>query len=243
MLSRSAARPKCNSSPTATKQRNWLSSNIDAFPESMGSTFELIVNQSSPTIQLTRITDKVTVETWLQTIGLWPAPPRTSQVRTSVAGKTDVATRIRGPKDFWAGLLYAGIGAAAILIARDYSWGTGARIGPAYFPTMLGALLLFVGLASLVRGFVKKGEPIGAIAWKGMTFVTTATVAFGFLLRPAGLVIALVVLILVSAAGSVKFRFDWRALALMVVLITFCALVFVKGLGLPVPLLGTWFAD
>jgi hypothetical protein len=148
---------------------------------------------------------------------------------------------IRSPKDFWAGLLYAGFGAAAVLIAHDYNWGTGARIGPGYFPTMLGAILLLVGVASLVRSFVSRGEPIGAIAWKGLALVTTAVVLFGVLLRPAGLIVALVALILVSAAASSRFRFDWRALALMVVLIAFCALVFVTGLGLPVPLLGTWF--
>jgi hypothetical protein len=106
---------------------------------------------------------------------------------------------------------------------------------------VLGSLLLLIGVASLIRSFLVKGDPIGAIAWKGLFLVTLATVAFGILLRPAGLVAALVALILVSAAASVKFRIDWRALALMCGLILFCALVFAKGLGLPVPLLGTWF--
>jgi len=148
---------------------------------------------------------------------------------------------IRSPKDFWAGLLYAGFGAAAVLIARDYGMGSSSRMGPAYFPTTLGSLLLLIGVASLVRSFVVRGEPIGAIAWKGMFLVTLATVLFGVLLRPAGLVIALAALILVSAAASIKFRFDWRALSMMAGLIVFCGLVFVKGLGLPVSLLGTWF--
>ena len=96
---------------------------------------------------------------------------------------------IRSPKDFWAGLLYAGFGAAAVLIARDYGMGSSSRMGPAYFPTVLGSLLLLIGLASLIRSFFAKGEPIGAIAWKGMFLVTLATVLFGVLLRPAGLVV------------------------------------------------------
>ena len=150
---------------------------------------------------------------------------------------------IRSPKDFWAGVLYAAIGGAAIVIARDYGMGSSSRMGPAYFPTVLGGLLLLIGIASLVRSFFASGEPIGAIAWKGMFLVTLATVLFGVLLRPAGLVVALATLILVSAAASVKFRFDWRALTMMAGLILFCALVFVKGLGLPVALLGTWFGD
>jgi hypothetical protein len=148
---------------------------------------------------------------------------------------------IRSPKDFWAGLLYAGFGAAAVLIARDYAMGSSSRMGPAYFPTVLGSLLLLIGLASLVRSFFATGEPIGAIAWKGMFLVTLGTALFGFLLRPAGLVPALAALIVVSAAASIKFRFDWRALAMMGGLIAFCALVFVKALGLPLSLLGTWF--
>jgi hypothetical protein len=115
-------------------------------------------------------------------------------------------------------------------------------MGPAYFPTTLGSLLLLIGVASLVRSFFVRGEPIGAIAWKGMFLVTLATVLFGVLLRPAGLVLALAALILASAAASIKFRFDWKALAMMGGLIVFCGLVFVKGLGLPVSLLGTWFA-
>lgn len=153
-----------------------------------------------------------------------------------------MATRIRSPRDFWAGLLYAGLGGAAILIARDYGWGSSSRMGPAYFPTVLGTLLLLIGVAALVRAFVAHGEPVGAIAWKGMVLVTAGTLGFGFLLRPAGLVPALVVLILVSASASVKFRIDWRAIALMFALVAFCALVFVKGLGLPLQLLGPWFA-
>ncbi|MBK6337211.1 MAG: tripartite tricarboxylate transporter TctB family protein [Betaproteobacteria bacterium] len=148
---------------------------------------------------------------------------------------------IRSPRDFWAGVLYAGFGAAAVLIARDYGLGSSSRMGPGYFPTVLGSLLLLIGLASLVRSFFADGEPIGAIAWKGLLLVTLATVLFGVLLRPAGLVIALAAVTLVSAAASVKFRFDGRALALMGGLIVFCGLVFVKGLGLPVSLLGTWF--
>jgi hypothetical protein len=152
-----------------------------------------------------------------------------------------VKPRIRSPKDFWAGLLYAGFGAVAVIVARDYGMGSGARMGPAYFPTVLGSLLLRIGVASIARSLFRDGEPIGAIAWLPMVLVTAATVLFGLLLRAAGLVPAIVVLVLVSAAASVKFRFDWRSLGLMALLVAFCALVFVEGLGLNVPLFGAWF--
>ena len=148
---------------------------------------------------------------------------------------------LRSPKDFWAGVLYSGFGGAALLIARDYGMGSASRMGPGYFPTVLGALLLVIGVASLLRGFLAKGEPLGAIAWKGMVLVSGATVAFGLLLRPLGLVAALLGLILISALASVKFKLAPKAIAAMVGLIVFCALVFVVGLGLPTPLLGTLF--
>lgn len=152
-----------------------------------------------------------------------------------------VKPRIRSPKAFWAGVLYAGFGAIAVIVARDYGMGSGARMGPAYFPTVLGSLLFLIGVTSIVRSLAKDGEPLGAIAWKPMLFITAATVLFGLLLRAAGLVPAIVVLVLLSAAASVRFRLGWRALGLMAVLVTFCALVFVEGLGLNVPLLGAWF--
>ena len=56
---------------------------------------------------------------------------------------------IRSPRDFWAGVLYAGFGAAAVLMARDFGMGSGARMGPAYFPTVLGSLLFVVGAVLL----------------------------------------------------------------------------------------------
>jgi len=152
-----------------------------------------------------------------------------------------VTSRIRSPKDFWAGVLYASFGGIAVVVARDYGMGSGARMGPAYFPTVLGSLLLMIGVASIVRSLFKDGEPLGAIAWQPLLLVTAATVSFGLLLRAAGLVPAIVVLVLVSAAASVKFRLEWRALGLMALLVAFCALVFVEGLGLNVPLLGAWF--
>jgi Tripartite tricarboxylate transporter TctB family len=151
-----------------------------------------------------------------------------------------MSLRIRSQQDFGAGLLYAAFGLAALLMARDYGMGTASRMGPGYFPTALGALLLLTGIASVVRSFFRDGKPIGAVAWKGAALVTAATVLFGLLLRPAGLVPALVALILVGASASSRFRFEWRAGALMLALIAFCALVFVKGLGLPIPLLGHW---
>ena len=148
---------------------------------------------------------------------------------------------VRAPKDFWAGVLYAAFGAAAVFIAAgDYPMGSGARMGPGYFPIVLGVLLLAFGLACLVRSVMQDGESIGALAWKPLALVTGATVLFGLLLPALGLVVALFVLALVAAAASAKFRLDPRALAGSVAPIAACALVFVTALGAPLPLFGSW---
>ena len=96
---------------------------------------------------------------------------------------------IRNTKDFWTGLIYIFFGASAILIARDYSMGTAIKMGPAYFPTILGGLLLTIGVISVIRSFVIPGPAIGAFALKGLALVTVSVVAFGFVVRGLGVAI------------------------------------------------------
>lgn len=132
------------------------------------------------------------------------------------------------------------MGAGALTIARDYGLGTAFRMGPGYFPTGLGWLLVVVGLASLARAAVRAGDPLPPMRVKGLFAVTAATLAFGLLVRGAGLVVALPLLVLVSAAASARFRWG-PALALAVGLTLFCTAVFLKGLGVPLPVVGRWF--
>src|SRR5512134_1298483 len=147
---------------------------------------------------------------------------------------------IRSPKEFWAALVYLGFGLAAVLIARDYGMGTAFRMGPAYFPTVLGGVLVLVGVISLARSFLRPGEPVGAIAFRPLLLVLAGIVASGFLLRGAGVAVALPVLVVVSARASGKFRWG-PTLALAAGLTAFCVLVFLKGLGVPLPIIGPWF--
>ena len=148
----------------------------------------------------------------------------------------------RNPKDFWTGLLYIFFGASAIIIARDYNMGTALRMGPAFFPTILGAVLAVIGAIAVIRSFITPGTPIGAVSFKGLALVTLSVVAFGFLVRGAGLVVALPLLVIISAYEST--RFQWRSVLIMAAGLTiFCALVFVKGLGIPLPIIGPWLAS
>ena len=132
---------------------------------------------------------------------------------------------IRSARDFWTGLIYIVFGLSAVLIARNYGMGTALKMGPGYFPTVLGALLTVIGLIALVRSLVTPGAPLGAFAVKGAVLVIGATLLFGFLVRRAGLAVALPLLVMVSAHASAHFR--WRAsIALAAGLTVFCALVF-----------------
>jgi putative tricarboxylic transport membrane protein len=147
---------------------------------------------------------------------------------------------IRNPRDFWAGLIYLVIGLSAFYIAQDYEMGTAVRMGPGYFPRVLSILLALIGLAALVRSFIRPGEAVGRLAWWPALLVLGATAIFGLLVRGAGLVLSLFVLVLISAYASRKFRLPSTVL-LAAGLAVFSALVFLKGLGIPLPLLGSWF--
>jgi Tripartite tricarboxylate transporter TctB family len=149
--------------------------------------------------------------------------------------------RIRNPRDFWAGAIYLALAIAAIWIGQNYQLGTSERMGPGYFPTALGSILAIFGVVSLGRSFVRPGEAISAIAWRPLALVLGSTVLFGLLLPRAGLLIALPCLIVVSALASRKSRFDLTSIAALVGLVAFCVVVFVKGLGVPMPLIGNWF--
>jgi hypothetical protein len=143
-------------------------------------------------------------------------------------------------RDLASGAIYLACGVAALLIARGYGMGTALRMGPGYFPSVLAGLLALIGLASLVRGLRPTTEERPRFAWRKALFVLLPVVAFGLLLRPAGLVVAVPVLVVGSATASVRFRW-WHALALAAGLTAFCLLVFVKGLRVPLPVLGSWF--
>jgi hypothetical protein len=149
--------------------------------------------------------------------------------------------RIRNPRDFWAGAIYLALGIVVVWIGRSYPQGTSARMGPGYFPTVLGSILALLGIVAVVRSFLRPGEAISAFAWRPLALVLGATVLFGLLLARAGVLVALACLIVVGALASRNSRLDATSIAALIGLVAFCVAVFVKGLGVPMPLVGTWF--
>lgn len=149
---------------------------------------------------------------------------------------------IRHPKDFWSGVVFIVLAAAFAWFARDYPMGRAIKMGPGYFPIVLAGILGLIGVATLVRSFVLDGEPVGRFVFRGAATVAGAMVLFGLLLRGGGLVVALLALVFVAATASVHFRWP-VAVLLAVILAAFSVLVFVWGLGLPIPVLGRWFGN
>lgn len=146
---------------------------------------------------------------------------------------------IRHPKDFWSGAMFMFFGLAAVIIGQDYPMGTAGRMGPAYFPVILGAILSVIGLVCLLRALFVKGEAMEKFAWRDLILITVAVLLFGVLVRGAGMIVAVIVLVIISAYGSKQF--NWKASVILAVgAALFCALVFVKALGIPLPLVGSW---
>jgi Tripartite tricarboxylate transporter TctB family len=145
-------------------------------------------------------------------------------------------TRILDNKDFWAGLMLVAIGATTMALGRDYPFGSALRMGPGYFPMVLGALLILFGLSIMATG-LRRAAPIeGSWSPRALVILPLSLVLFGVLMDHGGFVPAMLVLIFGSATASTEFRF-LEVLLFSIALTALAVAVFVFGLGLPYPLL------
>jgi hypothetical protein len=144
--------------------------------------------------------------------------------------------KIKSPKDFWAGLMFLGVGLFfAVWAAVNYQMGSAVRMGPAYFPAMLGGLLALLGLIVLAGSFALRGPKVPPLHFRPLLFVLAACLAYGYLMKPLGMVLATSVMVIIAGLGGHEFR--WKEAALLAVaLVLFSVLVFVKALSLPFPL-------
>jgi putative tricarboxylic transport membrane protein len=139
-------------------------------------------------------------------------------------------------KDFWAGVMLITTGAATMIIARNYAFGTTLRMGPGYFPTVLGGLLILFGLYLTVAGLRSNDRIEGSWSVRAMIMLPLAFVLFGVLMTYAGFVPALIVLIFGSALAGPQFKL-LEVVALTVALTALSVVLFVWGLGLPYQLI------
>ena len=144
--------------------------------------------------------------------------------------------RVKNPKDFWAGLMFLAFGLFfAVWAVTHYQMGTAVRMGPAYFPAVLGGLLGVLGLVVLSMSVTVRGPAVDKFHFRPLLLILLANVAYGYAMKPLGLVLATGVLVFISAFGGHEFK--WKEVALLYIfLVVFSVLVFVKGLTLPFPL-------
>ena len=148
--------------------------------------------------------------------------------------------RRRSVPDVLAGGIFVLIGGAFVVGSLGYELGTPLRMGPGYFPLVVGAVVALLGLAIVLKGLIA-GEVLtfGVIPWRAIVVIVLALLFFGFTVRGLGFVPASAVTALLTTLASPRVR-PLTAVAVAVGLTVASTLIFVVGLQLRIPLLGPW---
>jgi hypothetical protein len=148
--------------------------------------------------------------------------------------------RRRGLPDVLAGGIFVLIGGAFVVGSLGYELGSPLRMGPGYFPLMVGAILAGLGLAIVLKGLIA-GEVLsfGVVPWRAVALISLALVFFGLTVRRLGFVPTSAVTALLTTLASPRVRL-LTAVAVAAGLTVASTLIFVVGLQLRLPLLGPW---
>jgi hypothetical protein len=152
---------------------------------------------------------------------------------------------IKSQKDFFSGLVFVVVGSAYALGANNYKIGEAARMGPGYFPLMLGILLAVLGIVVIFKAMVVEtmdGDKVGSIAWKPLFFIIVANLVFGILLGglpsikfPSfGLIVAIYALVPIAALAGDEFKLK-EVLVLATILAALSYFAFIYALNLQFP--------
>ena len=150
--------------------------------------------------------------------------------------------KLKNPKDFWSGVLFAVFGLAFAIVVKvhDYPMGTASRMGAGYFPFVLGCVMSVLGFVIIAQSLVTSGAPVSKFAWRPLIWVLGAFVIFGLTAKWLGLVIAIVLLVMISAYGGHEFKLK-ETLISSAILAAGSIGVFVYGLKLPFPIWPEFF--
>ncbi|MBX9588706.1 MAG: tripartite tricarboxylate transporter TctB family protein [Hyphomonadaceae bacterium] len=151
-----------------------------------------------------------------------------------------MGVRIKSSQDFWTGCVFTAFGVGTVVLSQAYALGSAARMGPAYFPTALGALLAGIGAVMLFKSLASAdGGAVGRINVFLLARVLVAVAAFAVLLNPLGLVLTAVVVVMLAAWAGHEFRFG-EALISAGLLALLSYALFVWGLKQTMPV-WPWF--
>jgi Tripartite tricarboxylate transporter TctB family len=142
---------------------------------------------------------------------------------------------IRAHKDFWSGIMFLAFAAVAMLVARGYSLGSAGRMGPGYFPMLLGGVLGLLGLVLVARSLFVDGERMTRLQLAPLLMIALGVALFGMSIERLGLIAALMVVTAMAAFASRDSR-PVEVAALALVLAAFSVAVFVYALRLPLPI-------
>jgi hypothetical protein len=143
-------------------------------------------------------------------------------------------------KDLLAGGTFVVFGLAFAITSSTYEVGTTLRMGPGYFPLVLGSLLVVLGILIAVKGFVAAdSDDIGPVPWKALALLVAAFLFFGFAVRGLGIVPTLLVTIFLAAMAGHRARVI-PAVVIAASLTALSVLIFVILLQLRLPYFGPW---
>ena len=152
---------------------------------------------------------------------------------------------IRDQRDFWAGIFFAAAGVFAIVVAQENELGTAARMGPAYFPTLLGICLTALGALCAAKGLlVSPPDDDGRVApanWKIIALVLGSISLFCLILEPLGLLVSLAVMTALCTTASPDSK-KLETLVLIAVLEVICWVIFVYLIGMTIPVLPSFLS-
>ena len=149
--------------------------------------------------------------------------------------------RIRAPRDFWSGLLFIATAGAFMALATRYRLGTPEKMGPGFFPIMIGVVQVALGAVLLGRSLALDGPPLPRMRLTPLAVTVAAVVLFGLALDWLGLAAAIAVLVVVGGYADRPVRLA-ESLALAVALVFFSVVMFVWILGLPLQVWPDWWS-
>ena len=148
----------------------------------------------------------------------------------------------RAVTDIMAGLIFVAFGLAFAIASLRYELGTPLRMGPGYFPLVLGGILVLLGLLTVGKGLTAGAGAegrFGNVPWRALVLIVVAVLFFGLTVRGLGLVPATAVTALLTALASYRTSI-LAAVAIAAGLTVLCVLIFVLALQLRLPLFGPW---
>jgi putative tricarboxylic transport membrane protein len=158
-----------------------------------------------------------------------------SEAPGSATDPTVSANRIKGPQDFWGGIVLMGVALFALWASSNLPGMRGFSFGPGTAPRMFAVLLLVMGAGIALTGLFVKGEPLQRYGVRGLFFVTVAILSFAVTIRPLGLVVSAMLSFMIAAYGTPEMK--WKETLIVGGLLTLgCSLLFPYALGLPLDL-------